>query len=80
MHKHLAEGPAFREAAAEATAFQRGKANDIEAAAFATLKKNGIETHEVDRSAFKNLVMPLWHDFAQKYPATKPVLDAIVKA
>ncbi|NTF45988.1 TRAP transporter substrate-binding protein [Rhizobium rhizogenes] len=72
--------PAFKEAAAEATAFQRGKANDIETAAFATLKKNGIETHEVDRAAFKKLVQPLWNDFATKYPATKPVLDAIVKA
>ncbi len=72
--------PAFRAAAAEASAFQRGKANEIEAAAFATLKGNGITFHDVDRGAFKQLVMPLWDEFAKSYPATKPVLDAITKA
>ncbi len=72
--------PAFRAAAAEASAFQRGKANEIEASAFATLKSNGITMHEVDRAAFKQLIMPLWDEFAKTYPSTRPVLDAITKA
>jgi len=71
--------PAFNAAAAEASAFQRSKANEIEAAAFGTLKQNGITFHDADRTTFKKMVMPLWDDFARKYPATRPVLDAIVK-
>lgn len=70
----------FREAAAEATAFQRGRAAEIEAAALATLKGNGVAIHECDRSAFRKLVEPLWAEFANTYPATKPVLAAITQA
>lgn len=72
--------PAFREAAAEASAFQRSKANEIEASALAKLRGNGVTTHEVDRAAFKQLVMPLWDEFAKAYPSTKPVLESITKA
>jgi tripartite ATP-independent transporter DctP family solute receptor len=69
-------GP-FREAAAEATEFQRSRAPDIEASAFATLESNGVTLHECDRSRFKRLVTPVWDAFAKTCPAAKPILDAI---
>lgn len=71
---------AFKEAAAEATAFQRSSADEIEQSAFKKLKDNGIGVHECDRAAFKALVQPLWDEFGKTYPATKPVLSAIANA
>ena len=73
------QGP-FKEAAAEATKYQRGKAAEIETAAFATLKNNGVATVEADRAAYRALVLPLWDEFAKQYPNTKPILDAIGQA
>jgi tripartite ATP-independent transporter DctP family solute receptor len=70
------QGP-FREAAAEATRYQRGKAAEVETAAFATLKSNGVTTVEADRAAYKALVLPIWDEFAKQYPNTRPILDAI---
>jgi TRAP-type transport system periplasmic protein len=70
---------AFKAAAAEATATQRGRADDIEKSAIKQLKDNGITMHECDRAAFRALVQPLWEDFAKQYPATKPVLSAITQ-
>ena len=73
------QGP-FKEAANEATKYQRSKAAEIETAAFATLKSNGITTIEADRAAYKALVLPVWDDFTKQYPNTKPILDAIGQA
>ena len=70
---------AFKAAAAEATAFQRGRADAIEQDAFQKLKGNGVAVHEVDRAAFRALVQPLWEEFGKQYPATKPVLAAIAQ-
>jgi tripartite ATP-independent transporter DctP family solute receptor len=81
LNKIPAEARAgFKEAAAEATAYQRGRASEIEAAALQTLKGNGVTIHDCDRAAFRKQVEPLWEEFAKTYPATKPVLAAITSA
>ncbi len=68
---------AFLDAAAEATAYQRGKAQEAEDNAFAKLKAGGLTVHTADRAAFQKMVQPLWGEFTAKYPSTVPIVQAI---
>jgi tripartite ATP-independent transporter DctP family solute receptor len=71
---------AVREAAATAIHDQRGRATSAAAAAFETLKQDGVQVHTIDRAALANEVKPLWTSFTDQYPDTKPVVEAIVKS
>lgn len=64
-------------AATEATDFERSRAAAAETAAFDALKAKGVTVAETDRAFFREAVRPVRADFAQKYPATAPILDAI---
>ena len=69
----------FRMAAREATVYQRGKAADAETAALAQLKAGGVTVHECDRSAFRDLVAPVWREFTTTHPSTQPILKALTE-
>lgn len=67
-------------AAADANAFERQRALAVESEAIAALKSHGVTVEECDRDAFRDRVRPLWKSFTDGLPATKPLLDAILKA
>ncbi|MDR3437385.1 TRAP transporter substrate-binding protein [Telmatospirillum sp.] len=70
----------FLAAADEANVFERQRALTIEAEAIVALQKQGVTVEECDREKFRERVRPLWQSFVDKLPATKPLLEAIVKA
>jgi len=67
----------FVDAATEATKFQRGKASEVEAKAFDTLKGMGLTVNTVDRVQLQKQVEKLWGEFSTQYPSVKPVVDEI---
>jgi len=67
----------FQDAATEATKFQRGKATEVEAKAFDTLKGMGLTVNAVDRVQLQRQVEKLWGEFSTQYPSVKPVVDEI---
>jgi len=70
----------FLSAATEAMTYQRGREPVIETDAFKSLEGFGVTTYPIDRAALRKKVEPLWTEFTQKYPPTKPILDAIEQA
>jgi len=67
----------FQDAAKEATTYQRGKASEVEAKAFETLKGMGLTVNTVDRVQLQKQVEKLWGEFSTQYPSVKPVVDEI---
>jgi tripartite ATP-independent transporter DctP family solute receptor len=76
--------PAFLEAAQEASLYQRSQAAEKGKAAFAELGKLGITFWPMaknERSVLrKRMETQLWPAFANRYPATKPLFQAIAAA
>jgi len=71
---------AVRRAASIAAKAQRPKAAAAAAAAMEELKRNGVETIDIDRAPLVNAVKPLWSSFTDQHSDTKPVLQAILSA
>jgi tripartite ATP-independent transporter DctP family solute receptor len=67
----------FLDAAKEATTYQRGKASEVEAKAFETLKGMGLTVNTVDRVQLQKQVEKLWGEFSAQYPAVQPVVAEI---
>jgi TRAP-type transport system periplasmic protein len=72
------EQKALREAATIGVKHQRTKAAAEAKQAFDTLKEHGLKTIEIDRAKLTDEVKPMWKDFTDKHPDTKPVLEAIL--
>lgn len=70
----------FLAAANDANVFERQRALVIEAEAIAALQKKGVTVEDCERDKFRERVRPLWKTFSDGLPATKPLLDAILKA
>ncbi|MGY4617699.1 tripartite ATP-independent transporter DctP family solute receptor [Bradyrhizobium sp. USDA 4472] len=68
----------FLRAGKEAAAHARELALKAETKALGELKTRGLEVSDCDREAFRNMVKPLWAEFATKNPSMKPYLDSIV--
>jgi tripartite ATP-independent transporter DctP family solute receptor len=75
-----AERQAVRQAAASAVLNQRQKAAGEAQQSLDALKQSGIRMIEIDRAALADEVKPLWQSFTDQHPASKPVLQAILKA
>jgi TRAP-type transport system periplasmic protein len=73
-----ADQQALRQAATLGVNYQRTKATAAAAQALDTLKQNGVKTIPIDRAKLTEEVKPLWKSFTDKYPNTKPVLQAIL--
>ena len=73
-----AEQQAVRQAATLGVNYQRTKATAAAAQALDTLKQDGVKTIDIDRAKLTEEVKPLWKSFTDKYPDTKPVLQAIL--
>lgn len=71
---------AVRRAAAAAVKAQRPKAAAAAAAAMEQLKRDGVQTIDIDRPPLINAVKPLWTSFTDQHPDTRPVLQAILSA
>jgi TRAP-type C4-dicarboxylate transport system substrate-binding protein len=73
--------PAFLKAAEAATASHRIEANQRAQAMVETLKGHGVTFTPMAADERKALVQQmesrLWRPFAEKYPASKPIFDAI---
>lgn len=67
----------FLEAAQEATAYQRGRAAEIDTRAFAELKKRGVTVSEIDMSPTRPAMEKFWNEFVTQTPGAKPLLAAI---
>jgi TRAP-type transport system periplasmic protein len=76
--------PAFLQAAAEATAYQRAHADEKGRAAVEELKRLGVAFEPMAKaerdSLRREMQAKLWAGFAAQYPATKPLFDAIAAA
>lgn len=76
--------PAFLQAAQEASLYQRAQAAEKGRAAFEELKKLGITFHpmaKAERDALrKQMEAQLWPAFANQYPLTRPLFQAIASA
>jgi TRAP-type transport system periplasmic protein len=70
----------FLAAANDANVFERQRALIIEADAIAALKTKGVTVEECEREKFRERVRPLWKSFSDGLPATKPLLDAVLRA
>ena len=68
----------FLRAGKEAAVHARELAVKAEARALTELKSKGLEVHDCDREAFRDMVKPLWAEFTAKNPSMKPLLDTIV--
>ena len=73
-----AEQQAVRQAATLGVNYQRTKATAAAAQALDTLKQDGVKTIDIDRAKLTEEAKPLWKSFTDKYPDTKPVLQAIL--
>jgi len=73
-----AEQQAIREAAADGIKVQRSAANAAAREALETLKQDGVRMIEIDRAKLTDEVKPLWKSFTDQYPATRPILQAIL--
>jgi len=69
---------AIRQAATLGVNHQRTKASAAAQQSLDTLKQNGVKTIDIDRAKLTEEVKPLWRSFTDKYPDTKPVLQAIL--
>ena len=69
---------AVRRAASVAVKAQRPKAAAAATAAMDELKRNGVQTIDIDRAPLVNAVKPLWNSFTDQHSETKPVLQAIL--
>jgi len=74
-----ADRQALRQAATLGVSYQRSKATAAAQQALDTLKQNGVRTIPIDRMTLTEEVKPLWRSFTDRYPDTKPVLQAILK-
>jgi len=76
--------PKFMEAASQATKSQRGIAAEKSTAAIEELKRLGVEFSpmpDADREAIKKVMAEkLYASFAQQYPSTKPIFEAVATA
>ena len=76
--------PAFLQAAQEASLYQRAQAAEKGRTAFAELKKLGIAFHPMartERDALrKQMEAQLWPAFANQYPPTRPLFQAVAAA
>lgn len=76
--------PAFLQAAQEASLYQRAQAAEKGRAAFEELKKLGITFHpmaKAERDALrKRMEAQLWPAFANQYPSTRPLFQAVASA
>jgi TRAP-type transport system periplasmic protein len=76
--------PAFLQAAQEASLYQRAQAAEKGRAAFEELKKLGITFHpmaKAERDTLrKQMEAQLWPAFANQYPPTRPLFQAIASA
>jgi tripartite ATP-independent transporter DctP family solute receptor len=72
--------PTFKQAALDATTYQRMQAASTAANAQTSLEKLGVTIYPIDQSIFKARVQPLWTSFTAKYPDTKPILDTVTSA
>ena len=76
--------PAFLKAATEATLHQRGVAAEKGRAAFDELKRLGITFYPMSKKeregVRKEMETKLWAGFAEQYPPTKPLFQAIAAA
>jgi tripartite ATP-independent transporter DctP family solute receptor len=73
-----AEQKSLREAATIGVKNQRTKAAEAAKQALNSLKQNGLKTIEIDRAKLTDEVKPLWKNFTDQNPDTKPVLQAIL--
>ena len=62
----------------EAVRQQRVLASQAEDKALAGLKTLDVQVVDCDRTAFRRAVMPLWQEYAAKYPDMQPVLQSIL--
>jgi tripartite ATP-independent transporter DctP family solute receptor len=76
--------PAFLQAAQEASRYQRAQAAEKGRAAFEELKKLGIVFHPMakpERDGLRKVMeTQLWPAFANQYPPTKPLFQAVAAA
>ena len=76
--------PAFQQAAAQATAYQRSHAAEKGTQAIEELKRMGIAFFpmaKTERESVRNeMELRLWSPFATQYPPTKPLFAAIAAA
>jgi len=70
----------LRRAASIAAKAQRPKAAAAATAAMDELKRNGVQTIDIDRAPLINAVKPLWSSFTDQHSEMKPVLQAILSA
>jgi len=80
--KRLSDGQqqAVRRAASIAAKAQRPKAAAAATAAMDELKRNGVQTIDIDRAPLINAVKPLWSSFTDQHSEMRPVLQAILSA
>lgn len=71
---------AVRRAALIAAKAQRPKAAAAATTAMDELKRDGVQTVDIDRAPLVNAVKPLWSSFTDQHSETKPVLQAILSA
>ena len=71
---------AVRHAAAVAVKAQRPKAAAAAVAAMEQLKRDSVQTIDINRPPLIKAVKPLWTSFTNQHPDTKPVLQAILSA
>jgi len=74
-----ADRQSLRQAATDGVKYQRTRAAAAAGQAMDMLKQKGIKTIEIDRTKLTEEVKPLWKRFTDRYPDTRPVLQAILK-